>query len=64
MKKKIITILFALILVSALCLVVGAEEYAEWTISNDEKTLILNDTVYELYEGYLYPSDSFRPEVS
>lgn len=64
MKKKIITILFALILVSALCLIVCADEFAEWTISYDEKTLILNDTVYELYEGYMYPSDRFMPEVT
>ncbi len=64
MKKKIITILFALLLMSALCFVVQADDYTEWTISNDGSTLLLDDTAYELYEGYLFPSDEFAPEVT
>ena len=63
MKKKIITVLFALLLISVLCLVAQADEYTEWTISSDGESLILDDTVYKLYEGYLFPSDEFAPEV-
>ena len=64
MKKKIITILFALSLVFALCLVVCADDYTEWTVSDDGNTLIVEDTSYELYTGYLSKSDTFSPEVT
>ena len=63
MKKKIITILFALSLIFALCIVACADDYVEWTVSNDGKTLIVDDESYTLYEGYLFDSDTFLPEV-
>ena len=64
MKKKIITILFALSLVFALCVVAYANDYTEWTVSDDGSTLIVEDTSYELYTGYLSKSDTFSPEVT
>ncbi len=64
MKKKIITILFALSLIFALCIVACADDYVEWTVSNDGKTLIVDDESYTLYEGYMYSSDMFLPETS
>ena len=64
MKKKFLTVLFALSLVLALCFVVSAKDYTEWTVSSDGETLIVDDEVYTLYEGYLYGSDLFLPEVT
>ena len=53
MKKKILFILFALSLIFTLCLVVCADDYTEWTVSDDGSTLIVEDATYELYTGYL-----------
>lgn len=63
MKKKIFTILFALSLILALCLVANADDYTEWTVSSDGSTLIVDDKTYTLYDGYLFNSDTFLPEV-
>lgn len=60
MKKKILSILFVLVLAFSLCLVVCAND---WTVSTDEKTLILNDVVYVKYDK-LHPNDRFLPETS
>lgn len=62
MKKKIISILFALIIMLTLCIIVSAEDYTEWTVSQDEKTLIIGDKTYELYTGYLSLNDKILPE--
>lgn len=61
MKKKIFLALFTLVIMLGLCLVAGAEDATEWTISEDGKTLIVGNEAYELYEGYLYPTDMFYP---
>lgn len=60
MKKKILSILFVLALTFALCSIICADE---WTVSTDEKTLILNDVVYVKYDK-LHPNDRFLPETS
>lgn len=64
MKKKIISILFALALMLTLCIIVSADEYTEWSISEDGQTLIVGSDTYKLYEEYLYPTDKFLPEKS
>lgn len=63
MKKKIISILFALLITLTLCIMVSADSI-EWSISDDFKTLMVGDEVYELYTGYISPTDSFVPEKS
>ncbi len=64
MKKKIILVLFALIIMLTLCIIASADDYTEWTISEDGETLMVGNDTYELYKGYMYPTDRFLPEIS
>ena len=64
MKKKIASILFALVIMLTLCIIASASDYTEWTVSEDGERLMVGNEAYELYKGYMYPTDRFLPETS
>ena len=62
MKRNLLTILLALIFALTLCIVACADELVDWTMSEDEKTLIVGDESYTIYQGYIAPSDKLLPK--